>query len=63
MRQFLIYLEENATELLFAVALVILIYTTSRFLKLPGGAAIALAITPLAFAYGYTSGMLRPLIG
>lgn len=62
MRQLLHYLETNAVILLFAVAVVILIYTAGRFLKLPEGVAIVLALLPFGLAWAYSTGMFNPIL-
>ncbi len=56
------YLETNAVMLLFAVAVVILIYTAGRFLKLPEAVAIALALMPFGLAWAYSAGMLNGIL-
>lgn len=63
MRHFLTYLENNAIILLFAVAVVLLIYTAGRFLKLPEGISIVLALAPFGFAWGYSNGMFPTIFG
>lgn len=62
MRQLLLFLEANAVMLLFAVAVVILSYTAGRFLKLPEGVAIVLALTPFGLAWAYSAGMLNGIL-
>ena len=57
------YFQRQAAEVMFAVALILLIYTIARILKARSGIALGLAFAPLFLAWVYSFGVVRNIIG
>lgn len=56
------FLDDNATEMLFSVAAVALVYSMARILKARQGVALAFAFAPLVAVWAYQNAMTRSFV-
>jgi len=59
----LVFIERNAADTMFAVALVAIIYTFARLLKASSLLALTISFTPLVMIWAYSNGTFRAFMG